>query len=128
MVDVSDVARGHLLAASKGVIGERYILGGENLTLAEVFGRLEKLSGLPAPRIKLPYAVAWTYAMVAEAAARVITHKPPRASLTEVRMSRKRMFFDSTKARDVLGYVPGSVDAALSGAIGFFRETGIARP
>jgi len=128
MVDVSDVARGHLLAAAKGVIGEKYILGGENLTLAEVFGRMAKLSGLPAPRIKLPYAVAWTYAIGAEAVARGITHKPPRASLTEVRMSRKRMFFDSAKARDALGYAPGPVDAALSSAISFFREIGAVRP
>jgi dihydroflavonol-4-reductase len=124
LVDVKDVARGHILAALHGKPGEKYILGGENLTLAEMLQRLAALSELPAPRIKLPYAVAWTYALVAEAVARGITHRPPRASLTEVRMSRKRMFFDSSKARQFLGYEPGPVDSALGRAIEFFRETG----
>lgn len=127
LVDVGDVARGHLLAAERGGIGEKYILGGENVTLERMLGRLAAISGLPAPRIKLPYAVAYGFALGAEAVARTLTGRPPRASLTEVRMARKRMFFDSSKARDALGYAPGPVDDALARAIAFFRETGTAR-
>jgi dihydroflavonol-4-reductase len=127
LADVEDVARGHLLAAAHGVVGAKYILGGENLTLAEMLARLARLSGLPAPRVKLPYAFAWGFAVGAEAVARTITRRPPRASLTEVRMARKRMFFDSAKARAALGYHPGPIDAALTRAIEFFRETGAPR-
>lgn len=127
LADVEDVARGHLQAAERGAVGAKYILGGENLTLAEMLARLARLSGLPAPRIKLPYAVAWGYALGAEAVARTVTGRAPRASLTEVRMARKRMFFDSSKARDAIGYNPGPIDGALARAIGFFREIGAAR-
>jgi dihydroflavonol-4-reductase len=121
LVGVEDCARGHLLAAERGRIGEKYILGGEDLTLAELFARLEKLSGMPAPKMRIPYAVAYGFALGAEAFARTITHKPPRASLTEVKMARKKMFFDSSKARAELGYAPGPVDPALKRAIDFFR-------
>ena len=99
LVDVDDCARGHLLAAERGRIGEKYILGGENLTLAELFDRLAQFPGLPAPKINIPYAVALGFALGAEVFARKVTRKPPRASLTEVRMARKKMFFDSSKAR-----------------------------
>ncbi|HYA35076.1 MAG TPA: hopanoid-associated sugar epimerase [Candidatus Binataceae bacterium] len=127
LVNVEHVAQGHLLAAQHGKIGEKYILGGENLTLAEMLGRLAALSGLAAPRVKLPYAVAFGFALGAEALARAVTHRPPRASLTEVRMARKKMWFDSSKAQRELGYEPGSVDDALRQAIEFFRERGVAR-
>jgi dihydroflavonol-4-reductase len=126
LAPVEDVARGHLLAAEHGRIGEKYILGGENLTLAAMLGRLGALSGLPAPRIQIPYNVALAFAYGAETVAR-FTGKPPRASLTEVRMARKRMFFDCSKARAELGYNPGSVNDALSRAITFFREQGFMR-
>jgi dihydroflavonol-4-reductase len=121
LVGVEDCARGHLLAAERGTIGEKYILGGENLSLAELFARLARLSGLPAPKMRIPYAVAYGFALGAEAVARTITHKPPRASLTEVKMARKKMFFDSSKAKAELGYAPGPVDPALKRAIDFFR-------
>jgi dihydroflavonol-4-reductase len=124
LVDVEDAAAGHLLAAEHGVVGEKYILGGENLTLEQMLGRLADLSGLDAPRIRIPYAVAWAFALGAEAVARTITRRPPRASLTEVRMARKRMFFDSSKARVALAYAPRPVDGALARAIEFFRSTG----
>jgi dihydroflavonol-4-reductase len=127
LVDVEDCARGHLLAAERGRVGEKYILGGENLTLAEVLSRLARLSGMRPPRVRLPYAVAWSFALGAEAVSRTITRRPPRASLTEVRMARKRMFFDSAKARAELGYNPGPVDDALARAITFFREIKVAR-
>jgi len=127
LADVEDVARGHLLAAEHGRVGEKYILGGENLTLKEMLDRLARLSGLPAPRVRLPYAVAFGFALGAEAVSRVLTHRAPRASLTEVRMSRKHMFFDSSKARRELGYLPGPVDNALARAIEFFRRSGFVR-
>ena len=127
IVDVGDVARGHLLAAERGRIGEKYILGAENLTLKEFFERLATLSGLGAPRVRIPYAVAYGFALGAEAVSRTVTRRAPRASLTEVRMARKHMFFDSAKARAELGYEPGPVDGAIRRAIEFFRATGAAR-
>jgi dihydroflavonol-4-reductase len=127
LVGVEDCARGHLLAAEHGRIGEKYILGGENLTLKDFLLRLSRLSGQPAPRFKLPFAVALGFAFGAEALARTFTHRPPRASLTEVRMARKKMFFDSTKARTELGYETGPLDEALTRAIKFFRISRLAR-
>lgn len=124
---VEDVARGHVLAAERGRIGEKYILGGENLTLEAMLGRLAAISGLPAPRVRIPYAVAWGFALGAEAVARTITRRAPRASLTEVRMAHKKMFFDCTRARTELGYAPQPVDAGLARAIEFFRRSGFAR-
>ena len=121
LVDVEDCARGHLLAAERGRIGEKYILGSENLSLAELFTRLARMSGLPAPKMRIPYAVAFGFALGAEAFARTVTHRPPRASLTEVRMARKKMFFDSSKAIRELGYAPGPIDPALKRAVDFFR-------
>ncbi|HYK64815.1 MAG TPA: hopanoid-associated sugar epimerase [Patescibacteria group bacterium] len=127
IVDVGDVARGHLLAAERGRIGEKYILGGENLTLKEFLERLARLSGLAAPKVRIPYAVALGFALGAEAVARTVTRRAPRASLTEVRMARKRMFFDSSKARTEFGYSPGPIDSAISSAIEFFRSRGSAK-
>jgi dihydroflavonol-4-reductase len=128
LVCVEDVARGHLLAAERGRIGEKYILGDVNLTLAELLQRLARLSGLSAPRVKIPYAIAYGFALGAEVLARGLTHRPPRASLTEVRMARKKMFFDSAKARAELGYAPGDLDHGLARATPFFRQTAMARP
>jgi dihydroflavonol-4-reductase len=92
-----------------------------------VLRRLAALSGLPAPRLKIPYAVAYGFALGAELVARTVTQRPPRASLTEVRMARKKMFFDSAKARAELGYEPAPIDDGLRRAIEFFRDNGFAR-
>jgi dihydroflavonol-4-reductase len=127
LVDVADCARGHLLAAERGKIGEKYILGGENVTLAQLFERLAALSGIPAPRVRIPYNIALGFAIGADLVARKLTRRPPRASLTEVRMARKKMFFDSAKARAELGYEPTPVDKGLARAIEFFRLIGAAR-
>lgn len=127
IVDVSDVARGHLLAAESGRIGEKYILGGENLTLKEFLERLATISRLPAPKVKIPYAVALGFALGAEAVARTVTRRAPRASVTEVRMARKRMFFDSSKARAELGYSPAPIAAAIVAAVEFFKSRGSAK-
>jgi dihydroflavonol-4-reductase len=127
LVCVEDVARGHLLAAEHGRIGEKYILGGENLTLELMLQRLAAISGLPAPRVKIPYAVAFGFALGAEALSRTVTHRAPRASVTEVRMARKKMFFDFTKARAELGYEARPIDDGLARAIEFFRRIGVVR-
>ena len=122
LVDVEDFARGHLLAAERGRIGEKYILGGENLTLKELLGRLAAISGMPAPKVRIPYAVAFGFALGAEAFARTVTHRAPRASLTEVRMARKRMFFDSSKARARVGLFAGADRRGDCGARSNFSD------
>lgn len=126
LVDVTDCARGHLLAAEHGKIGEKYILGGENLTLQRLLERLAATSGLPAPRVRIPYHVALGFAIGADWVARNVTKSPPRASVTEVRMAHKIMFFDHGKAERELGYKPGPIDTALSAAISYYRTTGAA--
>ncbi len=123
LIDVRDTARGHLLAAEKGRAGERYILGGENLTLQRIFERLSRLSGLPAPTIRIPYAVAFTAGVFSTAWANV-SGREPRAPLDGVRMARKKMFVTTEKARRELGFEAGPVDAALQRAIDWFRSNG----
>lgn len=125
VVDVRDVARGHLLAAEKGKAGERYILGSENLTLEQIFGELAKVSGVPAPRVRIPYGVAWTAAAVGGWIAKV-TGKPPRAPMEGVRMARKKMWVRHDKAARELGYQPAPAAVALASAVRWFREKGYA--
>lgn len=122
-VDVRDTARGHLLAAERGKPGERYILGGDNLTLADVFARLERLSGLPAPRVRIPYAAAYA-AGVCSTGWAWLTGSEPRAPLDGVRMARKKMWVSTEKARRELGFAAGPVDAAFARAIEWFRTRG----
>ena len=121
LADVHDVARGHLLAAAKGVSGERYILGARNMSLREILETLAELSGGRAPRIRLPYSVAYAFGAV-ETAWAELTGRPPRAPLEAVRMARKKMYVSSAKAERELGYRPGPVEAALERAITWFRE------
>jgi len=123
VVDVRDTAKAHLLAAERGTPGERYIVGGENLTLAEILQKLARLTGKQAPRVKLPYAVAYAAGVVTTGWARVTGH-PPRAPLDAVRMAKKKMFVSTEKARRELGFVPGPVDAALGRAVEWFRANG----
>jgi dihydroflavonol-4-reductase len=125
IVHVRDVARGHLLAAERGRVGEKYILGHANLTLAEIGLLLAEIAGSRAPRARIPYAVAWLAAGCMEVAARV-TGTPPRASLTAVRMARKRMFFSSAKAIRELGLPQTDVRTALAEAAEWFVEHGYA--
>ena len=123
LVDVKDVAEGSLLACEHGRPGERYILGSENVTLAEILQRLAAITGRPAPRLKLPYAVAWAAGVASTGWARV-SGKPPMAPLDAVRMARKKMWVSSGKARRELGYTPGSATPALERAVAWFRENG----
>jgi dihydroflavonol-4-reductase len=123
LVDVRDTAAGHLLAAERGRTGERYILGCENLTLAQIFGKLEKISGLKAPRVRIPYVVAYAAGLASTAWAEVTGHEP-RAPLDAVKMAHKKMFVRHAKAAGELGFSPGSVDGALERAVRWFRENG----
>jgi len=127
LVDVKDVAEGNLLACQHGRPGERYILGCENLTLAQILERLAKITGRPAPKVRLPYFVAYAAGVVTTGLARV-TGKPPMAPLDAVRMAKKKMWVSSDKATRELGYQPGPVDAALSRAVEWFQENGYVEP
>jgi len=122
LIHVRDVAAGHLLAEERGRIGEKYILGHVNLTLAEIFARLAKLSGRPAPRWRLPYYPILALAHVNEFWSTWITRRPPRIPLTAVRMARKFMYFDAQKAVRELGLPQTPVDQALAEAIDWFRR------
>ena len=125
IVDVRDVARGHLLACEKGRVGERYILGSENLTLQQIFAELERQSGVRAPRVQIPYGVAWTAAAVGGIVAKW-TGKPPRAPMEGVRMAKKKMWVTHEKAARELGYAPAPAAVALGNAVAWFREKGYA--
>jgi dihydroflavonol-4-reductase len=123
IVHVDDVAAGHLLAFHHGRIGERYILGGEDMTLRQILGCIAELVGRPPPRIRLPYAAVLPVAFLAEAVARV-TGRSGRITLEGVRMSRKRMFFSSAKAVRELGYHWQPPVRAFDDAVRWFREQG----
>ena len=123
IVHVDDVAAGELLAAEHGEIGERYILGGENLSLAEILGHVARAAGRRPPHLKVPYGVALAAAAAGEAAAR-ITGREPFATLDSVRMSRKKMYFSSAKAMRVLGYRPRPARAAIEDAVAWFAKNG----
>lgn len=123
LIDVRDTARGHLFACERGRPGERYILGGQNLTLEQIFARLERLSGRKAPRIRIPYAAAWLAGVTTTAWANV-TGREPRAPIDAVRMAKKKMWVTQSKAERELGLAPGPVDAALERAIAWFRANG----
>jgi dihydroflavonol-4-reductase len=123
VVDVRDVAEGHLLACERGRARERYILGSENLTLEEIFRKLAEIAGRPAPKIRVPYPLAYAYGAVSTAWASV-TGREPLAPLDAVRMSRKRMWVRHDKAARDLGYSPGPAQAALKRAVEWFRANG----
>jgi dihydroflavonol-4-reductase len=127
-VHVRDVCIGHILAAEKGRVGERYILGNAegNWTLQKAFAVLEELTGIPAPKLKVPFGVALTAAYFSEAIAR-FTGKPPKAPLGGVRMAKYKMFFDPTKALTDLGLPQTPPEQALADAVQWFREHGYAR-
>ncbi|MGH7276289.1 MAG: hopanoid-associated sugar epimerase [Candidatus Rokuibacteriota bacterium] len=123
LVHVKDVARGHLLAAERGRVGEKYILGSVNLSLAEIGLLLSEVAGIRPPRLRIPYAVAWLAAASMEAAARV-TGGTPKVPLTAVRMARKRMYFSAAKAVRELGLPQTDVRDALRDAAEWFSAHG----
>jgi dihydroflavonol-4-reductase len=123
LVDVRDVAQGHLLACERGRPGERYILGAENLTLQQILANLAEIEGRPAPKLRVPYAVAYAVG-VASTGWAAITGKEPLAPLEGIRMARKKMWVRHDKAARELGYAPGSATAALRRAVEWFRANG----
>lgn len=123
IVHVDDVASGHLLALRKGRIGERYILGGENMTLAELLARIARLVGRTPPRLSLPRWPLYPIAYAAEALARM-TGREPFVTVDGLRMSEYLMYFTSAKAERELGYRPRSADEAVRDAIAWFRSAG----
>jgi dihydroflavonol-4-reductase len=129
LVHVDDVASGHLLALEHGVIGERYILGGRNMTLQEILGAVAVLVGRAPPRVRLPHNLVLGIAYAAEAWARLTHGGEPRVTVDGVRLSKKYMFFTSDKAHRALGLVTRPVEEALADAVGWFRQNGyIDRP
>jgi dihydroflavonol-4-reductase len=126
LIHVRDVARGHLLAEAKGQIGEKYILGHENLSLSQIFRLLADISGLPAPRVRLPYWPVLGMAYLDEFWATHVSGRPPRMPLTAIRMARKYMYFDNTKAVKYLGLTLTPVRAALEEAVAWFQRHGYA--
>jgi dihydroflavonol-4-reductase len=121
VVHVRDVARGHLLACERGVPGERYILGAENLTLGQILRELASITGRKPPAVELPYFVAWTAGVVTTAWSHV-TGRPPRAPLEAVRMAKKKMWVSHARAARELGYTPGPAREALTSAVAWFDQ------
>jgi dihydroflavonol-4-reductase len=124
LVDVDECARGHIAALEKGKSGERYILGGENLTLKQILDKLAAITGLPSPRMKVPYAVALAAGVVDEVVTGRMFGREPRATIDAVRMGRKKMFVTSAKAERELGWKTVPVDDALRRAVQWFTANG----
>src|SRR5437660_5178674 len=126
LVDATECARGHIQALEKGRSGERYILGGENLTLKQILDRLAAITGLESPTLKLPYAFAFAAGVVDEMVTGRILGREPRATIDAVRMGRKMMFVSSAKAERELGWRTVPVDGALRRSVQWFRGNGYA--
>ena len=122
LIDVADCARGHILAEEKGRLGERYILGNKNMSLKEILLALETLTGLKAPRIKMPYWVAYAAGLACEWASDNITHQSPSVPLAGVKMAKYFMYFDPSKAIRELGLPQNPVENALGQAVRWFKE------
>jgi len=126
LVDVVDCAKGHLLAMEKALPGQRYILGGENLSLKQILDKLAAITGLASPKVKLPYAVAYATGFVDTLVTGKMLKREPRVTLDAVRIGRKKMYVTSAKAERELGWNPGPVDEALRRAVEWFRANGYA--
>jgi dihydroflavonol-4-reductase len=127
LVHVDDVAMGHLLAMEHGQIGERYVLGGVNMTLKEILAELGAITGRRPPRIRLPHNLVLPVAYVSETWARMAGSKEPRITVVGVRLAKKRMFFSTEKARRVLGFHPRPIVEALREAVDWFQQNGYLR-
>jgi dihydroflavonol-4-reductase len=127
LVDVAEVARTHVAALTTGAPGKRYILGGENLTLKQILDKMSAITGIPSPTVKIPFAVAATYAFFEEWITGRVRGKEPRATLEEVRMGRKKMFASSAHAQQELDFRIVPVYPAMRAAIEWFRANGYAK-
>ncbi len=129
LVHVDDVAAGHLLACRHGAIGERYVLGGQDMTLAEILRAIADMVGRPPPTISLPHNLILPIAVLAEGWARISGAGEPFVTVDGIRMARKHMFFSSAKAERAFGYTARPVADALRDAIAWFRANGdLAKP
>jgi len=126
LVDVRECARGHVTALEKGKSGERYILGGENLTLKQILDKLAGITGLPSPTVKLPYFFAYMAGAVDETVTGRLLHREPRATVDTVRMGKKKMWASSDKAERELGWKIVPAEDALRRAVEWFRANGYA--
>jgi dihydroflavonol-4-reductase len=126
LVDVAEVARTHVAALTLGEPGQRYILGGENLTLKQILDKMSAITGIPSPTVKIPFAVAATYAFFEEWITGRMRGREPRATLEEVRMGRKKMYASSAHAQQQLGFRIVPVYPAMRAAIEWFRAHGYA--
>jgi dihydroflavonol-4-reductase len=126
LVDVTEVARAHVVALTTGKPGRRYILGGENLTLKQILDKMSAITGIPSPTVKIPFGVAATYAFFEEMITGKIRGKEPRATFEEVRMGRKKMFASSARAQQELGFRILPVYPAMRAAIEWFCANGYA--
>jgi dihydroflavonol-4-reductase len=124
LVDARECARGHVAAFERGKPGERYILGGENLTLKQILDLLGNITGLPSPRVKLPYVFAFAAGVVDEAITGRMLNREPRATVDTVRMGKKKMFASSDKAERELGWKIVPVESALRRAVEWFKANG----
>jgi len=122
LIDVKDCARGHILAEQKGVPGERYILGNQNMSLLDILLTLEKITGLKAPRIKMPFWVALSAGWACEMVSNHLTGKPPAVPLAGVKMAKYFMYFDSSKAVQKLGLAQNPVENALRQSVDWFKD------
>jgi dihydroflavonol-4-reductase len=126
LVDVRACALGHIYAMEKGKSGERYILGGENLTLKQILDKLGAISGLPSPKVKLPYFVAYVAGLVDQTVSGRLLGREPRATVETVRMGKKKMWASSAKAERDLGWNTVPADDALRRAVEWFRANAYA--
>jgi dihydroflavonol-4-reductase len=126
VVHVDDVAEGHALALERGAVGQRYILGSENLMLGELLALVARSVGRKPPTIRLPMGLVWPIAVGAEAVAK-LTGIEPMVTRDHAKMARKRMFFSSAKAQRDLGYAPRAAAAAVGDAVAWFRQVGMLR-
>jgi dihydroflavonol-4-reductase len=123
-VDVEDVAEGHILAAEKGKIGERYILGNKNLSLKELFGLLEKITGIPSPKVKIPYSLALATGFIAERIFRVTSPSFVSFDVDSVKLIRLKWDFDSFKAVQELGFSQTPIEETLEKTVRWFKDNG----
>jgi len=126
LVDVQEVARTHAAALETGTPGQRYILGGENLTLKQILDKMSAITGIPSPTVEIPFAIAAAYAFFEENITGRLLGKEPRATLEEVRMGRKKMYASSARAQQELGFRVTPVYPAMRSAIEWFRAHGYA--
>ena len=123
VVHVHDVADGHLMAYEKGEVGERYILGGDDMALSEILAEIARITGRRPPKVRIPHGVVMPIAAVAETWCRFVGGEP-FVTMDGVRMARKRMYFSSDKAKRSFGYSPRPAIDALADAVASFRESG----